>query len=120
MSLVSPFEGISAFDLLITIDGVKLDLATVARRLRQQADTTFSLAFEGSKMTMQGRAKLRQLEPSDKTRKAIFEEEVRGNNGSNYCETPSGFGRLSILSCGGIVGGMVYGFSSNCGIGGSG
>lgn len=80
--LVSPFEGISAFELLITIDGVKLDLATVARRLRQQADTTFSLTFDGSKMAMQGRAKLRQLEPSDRTRKAIFEEEVSGNNGA--------------------------------------
>jgi signal transduction histidine kinase len=80
--LVSPFEGINAFELLISVDGVKLDLATVARRLRQQADTTFSLGFDGVKMTMQGRAKLRQLEPSDKGRKAIFDEEVRGNNGS--------------------------------------
>jgi hypothetical protein len=80
--LVSPFEGISAFELFITVDGVKLDLAKVAKRLRQQADTTFSLAFDGTKMTMQGRAKLRQLEPSDKTRKAIFEEEVRANNGT--------------------------------------
>ena len=82
MELVSPFEGINTFELLISIDGVKLDLATVARRLRQQADTTFSLAFDGTKMTMQGRAKLRQLEPSDRSRKVIFEEEVRGNNGS--------------------------------------
>ncbi len=80
--LVSPFEGISAFEFLITIDGVRLDMATVARRLRQQADMTFSLTFDGSKMAMQGRAKLRQLEPSDKTRRAIFEEEVRGNNGA--------------------------------------
>jgi signal transduction histidine kinase len=80
--LVSPFEGINAFELVISIDGVKLDLATVARRLRQQADMTFSLAFDGMKMTMQGRAKLRQLEPSDKARKVIFEEEVSGNNGS--------------------------------------
>jgi signal transduction histidine kinase len=80
--LVSPFEGINAFELLITVDGVRLDLATVARRLRQQADSTFSLVFEDSKMTMQGRAKLRQLEPSDKDRKAIFEEEVKSNHGA--------------------------------------
>ena len=37
-------------------------------------------------MTMQGRAKLRQLEPSDKERKAIFEEEVHGNNGAQLLE----------------------------------
>jgi hypothetical protein len=80
--LVSPFEGISAFELLITVNGVKLDLATVAKRLRQQADATFSLAFKGSTMTMQGRAKLRQLEPSDKARKMIFEDHVSANNGS--------------------------------------
>jgi signal transduction histidine kinase len=80
--LVSPFEGISSFELLITVDGVKLDLATVARRLRQQADTTFSLAFDGEKMVMHGRVKLRQLEPSDKTRKVVFDEQVLGNNGA--------------------------------------
>jgi signal transduction histidine kinase len=79
--LVSPFEDISAFDLLISVDGVKLDLARVAKRLRQQADTTFSVMFDGVKMTMQGRTKLRHLEPSDKTRRAIFEEEVQANNG---------------------------------------
>jgi signal transduction histidine kinase len=79
--LVSPFEGISAFDLLITIDGVKLDLATVAKRLRQQADTTFSLTFDGEKMSMHGRVKLRQLEPSEKNRKAIFEEHVAESGG---------------------------------------
>jgi signal transduction histidine kinase len=80
--LISPFEGISAFDLLITVDGVKLDLATVAKKLRQQADTTFSLVFDGSKMAMQGRVKLRQLEPSEKIRKALFEEQVTENSGS--------------------------------------
>lgn len=79
--LVSPFESINAFDLLITVDGVQLDLATVAKRLRQQADTTFSLTFDGKKMAMHGRAKLRQMEPSDRVRRAIFEEEVHSNNG---------------------------------------
>lgn len=81
--LVSPFEGINAFELLITVDGVKLDLATVARRLRQQADATFSLSFDGESMAMQGRVKLRQLEPSEKSRKAIFEEQVTENKGSH-------------------------------------
>lgn len=81
--LVSPFEGISSFDLLITVDGVRLDLATIAKRLRQQADATFSLAFDGATMTLQGRTTLRHLEPSDKPRKAVFEEEVSSNNGIN-------------------------------------
>jgi signal transduction histidine kinase len=80
--LVSPFEGIGAFELLITIDGVKLDLATVAKRLRQQADTTFSLSFDGASMIMQGRTKLRQLEPSERNRRSIFEEQVRDNSGA--------------------------------------
>ncbi len=80
--LVSPFEGISAFELLISVNGVKLDLATVAKKLRQQADATFGLTFKGSTMTMQGRAKLRQLEPSEKARKMIFEDHVSANNGT--------------------------------------
>ncbi len=88
--LVSPFEGISSFDLLITVDGVKLDLATVARKLRQQADTTFSFSFDGTSMSMQGRVKLRQLEPSDAARKAIFEEEVLENSGASLLSALKG------------------------------
>ncbi len=78
--LISPFESIDRFDLAVTIDGVKIDPARVARKVRNEADATFSLQFDGRQVRFAGKVKMGELEPSG-DRKRVF---------NSLCEADSG------------------------------
>ena len=78
--LISPFESIERFDLAVTVDGVKLDPARVAKKVRNEADATFSISFDGSQINFGGKVKLQELEPSG-DRKRVFNTICDVDNG---------------------------------------
>ena len=78
--LISPFESIDRFDLTVTVDGVKIDPARVARKVRNEADATFSLAFDGRQIRLAGKVKMCELEPSAH-RKRVFNALCGADNG---------------------------------------
>ncbi len=78
--LISPFESIEKFDLAVTIDGVGLDPARIAKKIRNEADATFSLAFDKEVIKLVGKVKLQELEPTGE-RKRIFNTLCEHDNG---------------------------------------
>ncbi|MCX7429110.1 MAG: sensor histidine kinase [Planctomycetia bacterium] len=85
--LISPFESIDRFDLAVTVDGVKIDPARVARKIRNEADATFSLGFDGQQVRLAGKVKMCELEPSG-DRRRVF---------NALCEPDNGAGLLAHL-----------------------
>ncbi len=74
IELISPFEGIENFAIMIEVNGVLLDLLGLTKQIRNGADLTFSFKFDGGIMKVKGRAKLRYLNPGrDKRRRNAFE-----------------------------------------------
>jgi len=78
--LISPFESIDRFDLAVTVDGVKLDPARVAKKVRNEADATFSISFDKESILLAGKIKLRELEPSG-DRGRVFNTLCDADNG---------------------------------------
>ena len=85
--LISPFEAIESFDLAITVDGAKFDVAHVARKLRNEADITFAFDFNRKRLRMDGKVKLRQLEPSGEERQRAFDEHCKRDGGRSLLST---------------------------------
>jgi signal transduction histidine kinase len=83
--LVSPFESIDSFDLAVTVNGVKIDPARVARKVRNEADATYSISFDGRLIRLAGKVKLRELEPSG-DRKRIFNTLCEADGGEQLLE----------------------------------
>ena len=64
LSLVSPFESIEKFELDLTIDSDPVPLAQLAELRRDLANTRWSLHFDGQRLRLDGRLKLRAFEPA--------------------------------------------------------
>lgn len=79
--LVSPFEQIKDFTLSVRIDGTPLEPAEVSRRIRREADSTFRLNFDGVRLDLDCRVKLRHLEPAGDERRRAFESQVLHDHG---------------------------------------
>lgn len=84
--LVSPFEAIEKFDLVVTVDGVKLAPAQFSKRLRNEADSTFSIAFNENELSTVGKVKLRYLEPGGHNRASVFAARVLKDGGEKLRE----------------------------------
>lgn len=63
-SLVSPFAGVERFQLLMRLNGVKIDLIEVATRIRQAALTRYTFEFDGEVLTVHARARLQYCKPN--------------------------------------------------------
>ncbi|WPB77661.1 sensor histidine kinase [Archangium violaceum] len=84
--LVSPFEAIEKFDLIVTVDGTKLAPAQFSKRLRNEADSTFSIAFGENELSATGKVKLRYLEPGGHDRASVFAARVLKDGGEKLRE----------------------------------
>lgn len=79
--LMSPFEQIENFTLIVKIDGEELEPAEMSRRVRREADSTFRFHFDGESLSMECKAKLRYLEPAGDARSTAFETQVLRDQG---------------------------------------
>lgn len=84
--LVSPFEAIEKFDLVVTVDGVKLEPTQFGKHLRSEADSTFSIAFSEDELSAVGKVKLRYLEPGGHNRASVFAARVLKDGGEKLRE----------------------------------
>ncbi|MEZ4370545.1 MAG: sensor histidine kinase [Polyangiaceae bacterium] len=84
--LISPFSGVEKFELVVTVDGTELDVAEITRNMRGAADSAFRLVFDGERLTLSGKVKLRALTPAESTRRNTFQTECEADGGAKLFE----------------------------------
>ncbi len=85
VELISPFEGVEAFDLLITVNGFDLELAEITKKLRREAELLFTIEFDGERMNITGRVKLGHLKPTGHRAK-IFVKTCEHDSGGRFLD----------------------------------
>ncbi|NTV46225.1 MAG: hypothetical protein HGB11_06820, partial [Chlorobiales bacterium] len=63
--MISPYRQIRDFTVFMEVDGKVLELLEVSDRIRDIAPVRYSLTFDGTKLVVQGRAKLEYFRPSN-------------------------------------------------------
>ena len=84
--LISPFQEQRDFQVLLEVDGKKLELAEITRRVRETAILRYEFSFDGSVLTISGAARRSYLEPSKKADKELLETLFRRDHGSALYE----------------------------------
>lgn len=83
--MISPFEGVRDFRLIVSINGTGLDLGEVSTQLREAAQVRYTLEFDGTTFTVNGRAKLSFFRPPQGTKDRIaFAELVEADDGQRF------------------------------------
>lgn len=81
--LVSPYEEVREFTILVTVDGQRLELQEVSVRLRDAAQLHYELAFDGA-LRVQGKAKLSYFRPGKEPDRSLFQQLVEADNGDKF------------------------------------
>ena len=63
-SLISPFGGVEGFEVLFTVNGIAIDLVSITKKIRQEADVSFDVIFDGTSLEVTGKIKRRHLRPA--------------------------------------------------------
>lgn len=70
--MISPFEEAKDFRVYLEVDGNKLELAAIAKRVRETAIVKYEFQFDGNALQVSGRAKLANLQPRGAEYEAPF------------------------------------------------
>jgi len=68
--MISPFKQIRQFDVIVVINGSRLDLVGISEKVLSIAPIKYSLNFDGSNFAISGYAKLNYFRPSTSKREA--------------------------------------------------
>jgi signal transduction histidine kinase len=86
LSLISPFEEIHNFTLDLTIDRELVPLAQIAELRLDLANARWTLQFDGTRLHIDGRIKLRAFEPASTNERLtnLWRELVAPDNGEQF------------------------------------
>lgn len=70
--MISPYRQIRDFTVMVDVDGKSLELLEVSDRIRDIAPVRYSLSFDGTKIVVQGRARLDHFRPSSAKEAELF------------------------------------------------
>ena len=84
--LLFPFEELRPFDVLLTVNGVRIDLDSISKRIFDVAGTQFSFSFDGKTLHIEGRYRLSFLLPTAKGEHARqeFQRLIELDQGADY------------------------------------
>ena len=88
--MISPFEEAKDFRVYVEVDGNKLELAAIARRVRENAVVKYEFQFDGKALQVSGRAKFGYFQPRGKEHDAPFKLHCKQDNGTALYEFLSG------------------------------
>jgi signal transduction histidine kinase len=98
--MISPYADVREFTVHANVNGRKLELAEITESVRDTAQVRYDLQFDGSALTIQGRAKLSYFRPTNDTDLALFREIVDADDGKalrEYLFGLKGSERFNIL-----------------------
>lgn len=86
-SMISPYEGVSGFNISFTIDDVIVNLRETAQVILDTAPVAYSFRFDGVDLTVDGEFSIDFLRPTNQQEEvAIYETLIAGDNGYAFSE----------------------------------
>jgi signal transduction histidine kinase len=84
--IISPYEGVEGFDVIIEIDGVQLDFFELTSQLRDTAEARYELRFDGQQLRIRGDLRLAFLAPNRTTGAQVerFQRFALHDNGAAF------------------------------------
>ena len=99
--MISPFEEVRDFQVQIEVDGKPLELAEIARRLRETAQLQYSFDFDGERLQVRGFARLNYFRPATNRDKKVLKDSTKKDKGKalfEFLDSRTGKGRPPRLS----------------------
>jgi signal transduction histidine kinase len=84
--MISPYRQIRDFMVLVEIDGKRLDLIEISDQIRDIAPIRYSIKFDGSRLTVEGKARLDFFRPSAPKDAEQFALIVESDDGQAFYE----------------------------------
>ena len=82
--MISPFKQIRDFTVVVEVDGKQLELVEISDRIRDIAPVRYSLSFNGTKIIIQGRARLDFFSPSSQKEAEQFAAIAESDDGNAF------------------------------------
>ena len=79
--MISPFEEASDFRVRLEVDGKTLELAEIAKKVRETAPLKYVFEFDGQVLDISGRARLKYFQPRAKNDITLFRSLCQKDNG---------------------------------------
>ena len=79
--MISPFEEAKDFRVYLEVDGNKLELAAIAKRVRETAIVKYEFQFDGNALQVSGRVRLGNLQPRRAEYESPFKLHCTNDNG---------------------------------------
>lgn len=81
--LISPYEGVHGFRVLVSVNGASVDLARVSAAVRRTSQVRYQLAYHAGRLTVTGMARLTFFRPpAGKELRLRFRDEVEIDEGA--------------------------------------
>lgn len=85
-AMISPYEGVSGFQMSLRIDGTAINLREKAQAILDAAPSSYAFSFDGQELNVTGRFEASFLRPQGREEVAVYEEIVEGDNGYGFAE----------------------------------
>ena len=82
--MISPYRQIRDFTVVVEVDGKPLELLEVSDRIREIAPVRYQLSFDGTQITIHGRARLSHFRPSNPKEAEQFALIAESDNGEAF------------------------------------
>ncbi|MDE2847513.1 MAG: sensor histidine kinase [Gemmatimonadota bacterium] len=79
--MLSPFEEVEEFRVYLEVDGTTLELAEIAKKVRDSAQLKYEFKFDGEVLEISGRVRLKYFQPSDKKNEQQFKSQCINDDG---------------------------------------
>jgi signal transduction histidine kinase len=83
--LISPYQEVREFTILVTADGNRIELAEIGPQLRNAAQVHYDITFNGL-LEVNGRAKLSYFRPGKEPERTMFQQSVEADDGAAFYE----------------------------------
>jgi histidine kinase len=85
-SMISPYEGVSGFDITLTIDAVAINLREKAQEVLKAAPVAYAFEFDGEKLVIAGNYSTLFLRQQGAEEIAAYDELIGRDNGYAFSE----------------------------------
>ncbi len=79
--MISPFEESKDFKVHLEVDGKRMELAEITKRVREAALVKYAFEFDGESIRIRGMAKLKYFKPVSKRDQALFTTTCQNDDG---------------------------------------
>jgi hypothetical protein len=97
--LISPYKNLRDFQVYATADGISLDLAEISVKLRQTAQLSYVINFDGELLKVDGKVRLSYFRPQRDAERQEFHdlmEKDRGSGFARHLQQLPGWKRFSV------------------------